>query len=59
MITHAELTALQDIVGPRWVSSDPCMLESYSFYMNPETLVKDGGRWTPRPVAVVLPETTE
>jgi glycolate oxidase len=57
MITHAELTALQDIVGPRWVSSDPCMLESYSFYMNPETLVKDGGRWTPRPVAVALPET--
>jgi len=57
MITHAELTALQDIVGPRWVSSDPCMLESYSFYMNPETLVKDGGRWTPRPVAVALPKT--
>jgi glycolate oxidase len=59
MITHAELTALQDIVGPRWVSSDPCMLESYSFYMNPETLVKDGGRWTPRPVAVALPETAQ
>jgi glycolate oxidase len=59
MITQDELESLQEIVGPRWVSTEPCMMDSYSFYMNPETLVKDGGRWTPRPVAVVLPETTE
>jgi len=59
MIAQDELAALQDIVGPRWVSTEPCMMDTYSFYMNPETLVKDGGRWTPRPVAVVLPETTE
>ena len=58
MITQDELAALQDVVGPRWVSTDPCMLDNYSFYMNPETLVKDGGRWTPRPVAVALPENT-
>jgi hypothetical protein len=35
------------------------MMDTYSFYMNPETLVREGGRWTPRPAAVVLPETTE
>ena len=58
MITQDELADLQQIVGPRWVSTDPCMMDTYSFYMNPETLVKDGGRWTPRPVAVVLPEGT-
>lgn len=59
MITEEETRALQDIVGPEWVSTAPCMMDTYSLYMNPETLVKDGGRWLPRPVAVVLPESTE
>src|SRR5512139_2479751 len=59
MLTDGELSTLQSIVGPQWVSTAPCMMDTYSFYMNPETLVKDGGRWTPRPVAVVLPESTE
>jgi glycolate oxidase len=59
MITQDELATLQEIVGSRWVSADPCMMDTYSFYMNPETIVRDGGRWTPRPVAVVLPETSE
>jgi glycolate oxidase len=59
MITEHESQQLKDIVGERWVSTAPCMMDTYSFYMNPETIVKDGSRWTPRPVAVVLPETTE
>jgi len=59
MLTDKELKTLQDIVSSRWVFTDPCMLDTYSFYMNPETLNKEGGRWTPRPVAVVLPEKTE
>ncbi len=58
MITGEETRALQDIVGPEWVSTAPCMMDTYSLYMNPETLVRDGGRWLPRPVAVVMPETT-
>jgi glycolate oxidase len=58
MIAESEIKALREIVGHRWVSADACMMDTYSFYMNPETLVKDGGRWTPRPVAVVMPETT-
>jgi hypothetical protein len=59
MLTDKELKTLQNIVSSRWVFTDPCMLDTYSFYMNPETLNKEGGRWTPRPVAVVLPEKTE
>lgn len=59
MISERELKELQEIVGAQWVSAAPCMMDTYSFYMNPETLVKDGGRWTPRPVAVVMPENTE
>jgi len=59
MITDEETKALQDIVGPQWVSTAPCMMDTYSLYMNPETLVRDGGRWLPRPVAVVMPESTE
>ena len=59
MLTDKELKTLQDIVSSRWVFTSPCMMDTYSFYMNPETLNKEGGRWTPRPVAVVLPQKTE
>jgi glycolate oxidase len=59
MITAEEIKTLQDIVGERWVATAPCMMDTYSFYMNPEILVKDGGRFTPRPDAVVLPSTPE
>jgi len=58
MISDAELRVLQGIVGEKWVSADPCTLEAYSFYMNPEALNKEGGRFTPRPAAVVLPAAT-
>ena len=59
MISEQETRALQDIVGREWVSTAPCMMDTYSLYMNPETVVKDGSTWLPRPVAVVLPETTQ
>jgi len=59
MITEKETKALQDIVGREWVSTAPCMMDTYSLYMNPETVVTDGSTWLPRPVAVVLPETTQ
>lgn len=59
MLAENELKILREIVGDKWVSTAPCMMDTYAFYMNPETLVRDGGRWTPRPVAVALPETTE
>lgn len=59
MITEQEIISLQNIVGEKWVATDPCILDSYSFYMNPEALNKEGGRFSPRPVAVVLPKCTE
>ncbi|MCP4749755.1 MAG: FAD-binding oxidoreductase [Proteobacteria bacterium] len=58
MITDQEKKTLQDIVGEKWVATDPCILDSYSFYMNPEALNREGGRFSPRPVAVVQPENT-
>ncbi|HUL39716.1 MAG TPA: FAD-binding oxidoreductase, partial [Methanomassiliicoccales archaeon] len=59
MITDDEIKDLEDIVGREWVSTAPCMMDTYSLYMNPETVVTDGSTWLPRPVAVVMPKTTE
>jgi hypothetical protein len=59
LITEEETKGLQDIVGQEWVSTSPCMMDTYSLYMNPETVVKDGSKWLPRPVAVVLPKSTQ
>jgi FAD/FMN-containing dehydrogenase len=53
-----ELSELEEIVGKKWVSTAPCVLDTYAYYMNPETMNKDGSQWLPRPAAVVLPETT-
>ena len=58
MITGSESQALVGIVGEKWVATDPCTLDSYAFYMNPEALNKEGGRFTPRPAAVVMPGDT-
>lgn len=59
MITADEEKQLCDIVGPEWVSTDPCMMDTYAFYMNPEMLNREGGRWLPRPAVVVMPDGTE
>jgi len=59
LITMDESEALADIVGREWVSTSPCMLDTYSLYMNPETVVTDGSIWLPRPVAVAMPKSTE
>ena len=59
MLTEAEKNALQNIVGASRVATAPCMMDTYAFYMNPEVLIKDGGRWAPRPSAVVLPASAE
>jgi FAD/FMN-containing dehydrogenase len=58
MLTADERNYLVDIVGPQWVNTDPCMLDTYAFYMNPEVMNRDGGRWLPRPGAVVMPANT-
>ena len=53
------LTELEKEVGSQWISTAPCLLDTYAYYMNPETINKDGSQWLPRPAAVVLPDSTE
>ena len=57
-ITDTDQAVLEGIVGKKWVSSAPCILDTYAFYQNPETMNKDGSQWLPRPAAVVLPKST-
>jgi FAD/FMN-containing dehydrogenase len=54
-----DLSELEAIVGKQWVSTAPCVLDTYAYYMNPEVMNKDGSQWLPRPAAVVLPKTAE
>jgi len=48
-----ELTAL---LGEHWVATDPCVLDTYAWQMNAETVVD--GRFLPRYRAIVLPADT-
>ncbi|MFO8058588.1 MAG: FAD-binding oxidoreductase [bacterium] len=59
MLKESQLQILKEIVGQEWVNSDPCMMDTYSYYMNPEILNEDGSLWLPRPEAVVMPSSTE
>jgi FAD/FMN-containing dehydrogenase len=54
-----DISELETIVGERWLSTAPCLLDTYAYYMNPEVMNKDGSQWLPRPAAVVLPDSTE
>ena len=53
-----DISELENIVGKQWISTTPCVLDTYAYYMNPEVMNKDGSQWLPRPAAVVLPEST-
>ncbi len=53
-----DLSELEDIVGKQWVSTTPCLLDTYAYYMNPETMNQDGSQWLPRPAAVAMPRST-
>jgi FAD/FMN-containing dehydrogenase len=53
-----DISELENIVGKQWISTAPCVLDTYAYYMNPETMNKDGSQWLPRPAAVVLPQST-
>ena len=57
-IPDQDLEILEGIVGKQWVSGAPCVLDTYAFYQNPETMNKDGSQWLPRPAAFVLPQST-
>jgi FAD/FMN-containing dehydrogenase len=54
-----DITELETIVGKKWLSTSPCLLDTYAYYMNPEVMNKDGSQWLPRPAAAVLPGSTK
>jgi len=53
-----DISELEAIVGKQWLSTAPCLLDTYAYYMNPEIMNKDGSQWLPRPAAVALPKST-
>ena len=57
-IPERDEAVLKKIVGGQWVSSSACVLDTYAYYQNPETMNKDGSQWLPRPAVVVLPKST-
>lgn len=54
---EAFLEQLRELVGPRWIHTDPCVMDSYAWHMNAETLT--GSHFMPRAIAVVLPANTQ
>jgi glycolate oxidase len=58
VIADKDRDILEQIVGKQWISTAPCLLDTYAYYQNPETMNKDGSQWLPRPVAVLLPQST-
>ncbi len=51
--------ALEDIVGAANVSRDPAVLDSYAFQWLAELVRPNNSHYMPRPVAVVMPASTE
>jgi glycolate oxidase len=51
--------ALEDIVGPDNISDDPSLCDSYAFQYLAETARPDQSHFMPRPVAVLMPGSTE
>ncbi|MCP4687674.1 MAG: FAD-binding oxidoreductase [Desulfobacterales bacterium] len=54
---EAFIEGLREIVGERWVATDPCILDTYAWQMNAE-LIGDATHFMPRAIAVVLPDAT-
>jgi glycolate oxidase len=51
--------SLEDIVGPDNISDDPALCDSYAFQYLAETARPDQSHFMPRPVAVLVPGSTE
>lgn len=57
---HPSTAFIADLVsclGEQWVATDPCILDTYAWQMNAETVVAE--RYLPRYKAIVLPKDTE
>jgi len=53
----AAYQALEDIVGPEHITREPVVLDTYCYIWANEVLV--GDKFSARPLAVVMPESTE
>jgi hypothetical protein len=51
--------ALEDIVGPENISDDPALCDSYAFQYLADTARPDQSHFMPRPVAALMPGSTE
>jgi len=56
-LTREAYRALEDIVGPQYISEEPAILDGYCFIWANE--VHYGDKFSARPLAVVLPGSTE
>jgi len=50
--------ALEDIVGPDYITEEPATLDSYAYQLDAETS-RGGSKFLPRPLAALLPGSTE
>ncbi len=56
-LRQTALAELGKVVGERWITADPHILETYTWQYIAE--LTSGTNYMERPLAVVLPETTE
>jgi hypothetical protein len=58
-ISRDAYRAIEDIVGPEFVTDDPALLDSYAFQYLAELIRPEHSHFMPRPWAVVMPRTTK
>ena len=58
-LNDAQRKALEDIVGARYVSTEPCVRDAYTVYHSSSAINKQDQVYAPRPAAVILPKSTE
>ena len=51
--------ALEDIVGPKFISEDPAIMDSYAYQWLAETVRPDYSKFMPRPEAALLPDNAQ
>ncbi|MBI2570780.1 MAG: FAD-dependent oxidoreductase [Candidatus Schekmanbacteria bacterium] len=57
-VDHSQLIAdLEAVLGPQWVETDPCLLDTYAWQYLAEAT--HGSNYLPRPIAVALPGDTQ
>ena len=58
-LNAAQRKALEDIVGARFLSTEPCVRDTYAVFHSGSAVNRQNQVYTPRPAAVVLPKSTD